>query len=169
MFNVYDPYRVCFFGHREIENIAENEKALERIVQELILRKEYIEFLVCREGEFDILAASVIKRVTKRLDRGNSELTLVLPYSKAEYRNNTNSYAEYFDNIEICEVSENGHYKGAYQTRNRLMIKRSDLAVFCIQRESGGAFRSYGFAKRRAVSEHVLADCRVIELDPDKC
>lgn len=168
MVSVYEPYRVSFFGHKEIENFDENEKALERIVQELILQKEFVEFYVCREGEFDILAASVIRRAVKRFKRGNSELTLVLPYSKAEYRDNTESYESYFDVVEICGASERVHPKSAYQTRNRSMILRSDLAVFCIQRESGGAFRSYEFAKLHSLSERVLADCRVIELDPDK-
>ena len=55
-----DIYTVSFFGHREIGNALELERKLEAKITELIQTKQYIEFLVGREGEFDILAASVV-------------------------------------------------------------------------------------------------------------
>lgn len=56
-----DIFTVCFFGHREIENALEVERSLEKTVTELIQTKEYVQCLVGREGEFDILAASVVR------------------------------------------------------------------------------------------------------------
>ena len=56
-------YTVSFFGHREIENPTETEHRLEQLIQNLIKQKENIEFLIGREGEFDILASSVIRQV----------------------------------------------------------------------------------------------------------
>ena len=66
-----DIYTVSFFGHREIENALDVERKLEAKITKLIQTKQYIEFLVGREGEFDILAASVVKRVKKQMDYGN--------------------------------------------------------------------------------------------------
>ena len=49
-------YTVSFFGHKEIENPTEIENRLEKIIHDLVMQKEYIEFLIGRDGEFDLLA-----------------------------------------------------------------------------------------------------------------
>ena len=98
-------FTVSFFGHREIENALEVERKLEAKITELIQTKQYIEFLVGREGEFDILAASVVKRVKKQMDYGNCSLIWVLPYIKAEFRDNEKNFLEYYDDVEVCEQS----------------------------------------------------------------
>ena len=81
-----DTFTVSFFGHREIENGFEVERRLEEIITDLIRSKEYIEFLIGRDGEFDLLASSVIKRCIKKDGRGNTSLELVLPYLRVDYR-----------------------------------------------------------------------------------
>lgn len=58
-------YTVSFFGHREINNIIETEIKLEKIIRNLLRQKEYVEFLVGRDGEFDLLVSSIPVRVTK--------------------------------------------------------------------------------------------------------
>ena len=63
-------YTVSFFGHREIENPTETEHRLEQLIQNLIKQKENIEFLIGREGEFDILASSVIRQVIAKHNWG---------------------------------------------------------------------------------------------------
>ena len=141
-------YTVSFFGHREIENALEVERKLEAKITELIQTKQYIEFLVGREGEFDILAASVVKRVKKQMDYGNCSLVLVLPYMKAEFRDNEKDFLDYYDDVEICEQSAKAHYKSAMQIRNRAMVNRSDLVICCIQRKSGGAYKTVRYAER---------------------
>ena len=95
-------FTVSFFGHRQIENALDVERKLEAKISELIQTKQYIEFLVGREGEFDILAASVVKRVKKQIDYGNCSLIWVLPYMKAEFRDNEKEYLNYYDDVEIC-------------------------------------------------------------------
>ena len=137
-----DIYTVSFFGHREIENSLEVERKLEAKISELIHTKQYVKFLVGREGEFDILAASVVKRVKKQMDYGNCSLIWVLPYMKAEFRDNEKEYLDYYDDVEICDQSAKAHYKSAMQIRNRAMVNRSDLVICCIQRKSGGAYKT---------------------------
>ena len=153
-----EVYTVSFFGHREIENALEVERKLEAKITELIQTKQYIEFLVGREGEFDILAASVVKRVKKQMDYGNCSLIWVLPYMKAEYRDNKQYYLSYYDEVEICSESSNAHYKSAIQVRNRCMVDRSDLVVCCIQHKSGGAYRTMQYAKKQGKQVRNMAD-----------
>ena len=141
-------FTVSFFGHRQIENALDVERKLEAKISELIQTKQYIEFLVGREGEFDILAASVVKRVKKHMDYGNCSLDLVLPYMKAEFRDNEKDFLDYYDDVEICEQSAKAHYKSAMQIRNRAMVDRSDLVICCIQRKSGGAYKTVRYAER---------------------
>ena len=142
-------YTVSFFGHREIKNALEVERKLEAKITELIQTKQYIEFLVGREGEFDILAASVVKRVKKQMDYGNCSLIWVLPYMKAEFRDNEKNYLEYYDDVEVCEQSANAHFKSAMQIRNRTMVDRSDLIICCIQHKSGGAYKTVQYAEKQ--------------------
>lgn len=52
-----DIYTVSFFGHRLVERASEIEVGLEILLHDLIMQKQYVEFLVGRDGEFDLLAA----------------------------------------------------------------------------------------------------------------
>lgn len=149
-------YTVSFFGHREIKNALEVERKLEAKITELIQTKQYIEFLVGREGEFDILAASVVKRVKKQMDYGNCSLIWVLPYMKEEFRDNENNYLEYYDDVEVCEQSSKAHFKSAMQIRNRAMVDRSDLIICCIQHKSGGAYKTVQYAEKQDVEIRYL-------------
>ena len=142
-------FTVSFFGHREIDNAVQVERNLEDKITELIRTKEYVEFLVGREGEFDILAASVVKRVKMQMDYGNCSLIWVLPYMKAEFRDNEKNYLEYYDDVEVCEQSAKAHFKSAMQIRNRAMVDRSDLVICCIQHKSGGAYKTVQYAEKQ--------------------
>ena len=146
-----DQYTVSFFGHRVIEDPLMIEKRLETLIRRLLKEKEYVEFLVGRDGEFDQLVSSVIRRCKRSVRDDNSSHVWVLPYPTADYRDNEDGYREYYDEIEICASSTGGHFKGAHQTRNRAMVDRSDLVAFCIQHESWGAWQTLKYAKKRSV------------------
>ena len=64
-----EVFTVCFFGHRAIENPVHVERELEKVVRRLLLEKPYVEFLVGRDGDFDLLSASVVKRAKKGRQR----------------------------------------------------------------------------------------------------
>lgn len=81
-------YTVSFFGHRYIEWGTEIESRLNKLLHDLITQREYVDFLIGRNGDFDILASSVIKRAICSYGYGNTHFILVLPYMKAEYRDN---------------------------------------------------------------------------------
>ncbi len=148
MINVYT---VSFFGHRELSDAFEAERLLEKLVGELIRTKEYIEFLVGHNGDFDTLASSVIRREMSANDYGNASLILVLPYMTAEYMNNQDSFKAYYNEIEICEKSADAHFRAAIQIRNRYMIDRLDLIVCYVERKVGGAYNALQYAEKNKI------------------
>lgn len=151
-------YTVSFFGHREINNIIETESKLGKIIRNLLRQKEYAEFLVGRDGKFDLLVSSTIKRVTENCCYGNSDHVLVLPYMKAEYKNNKQNYNDYYDEIEVCSESSSAHYKSAIYIRNMNMVDRSNMIVCYIRHNSGGAYKAVQYAKKKSVEICNIAD-----------
>lgn len=152
-----DTFTVSFFGHRRIDEPLKVEQRLEQVVRMLLTEKRYVELLIGRDGEFDQLVSSVIRRCKRTVRDDNSALVWVLPYEISEFRQNEESFRAYYDEIEICESSAVGHFKGAHQERNRAMVDRSNLVVFCIQHESGGAWQTMKYAKKQGVSYINLA------------
>ena len=151
-------YTVSFFGHRSIERASDVENRFDKLLHELIAQKEYVEFLIGRDGEFDLLASAAIKRAVREYGYGNTHFTLVLPYMKAEYRDNEKEYLDYYDEVEVCAESADAHPKAAIQIRNRKMVDRSDLVVCCIQHKSGGAYKTMQYAEKQGKSIVNLAD-----------
>lgn len=88
----------------------------------------------------------------------DTHFTLVLPYMKAEYRDNEKEYLNYYDEVEVCEESSDAHPKAAIRIRNRNLVDRSDLIVCCIQRKSGGAYKTMQYAEKRGKCIINLAD-----------
>ena len=148
-------YTVSFFGHRRIYDPIRIEQRLENMVCNLLRDKQYVEFLVGRDGDFDILAASVIHRCKRHYRCDNSSLVLVLPYMKADFRDNEESYREYFDEVEVFSGT---HYKSAFQQRNRVMICRSDLAIFAVNKTEGGAYSTTKYAAAQRIEIINLYD-----------
>ena len=153
-----EVFTVSFLGHRMIDNALEIENRLELLIRTLLREHEYIEFLVGRDGEFDQLVSSTIRRCKRECRSNNSAHIWVLPYLTAEYRDNEESFRDYYDEIEVCEAAAEGHYKNAHQTRNRAMVDRSDLVVFCIQHASGGAWQTMKYAKKQGKNYINLND-----------
>ena len=151
-------FTVSFFGHRRIKQPLSVEQKLERLVQKLLTDKEYVEFLVGRDGEFDQIVSSTIRRCKREYRSDNSSHIWVLPYLTAEFRDNEEFFRDYYDEIELCEAAAGSHYKNAHQIRNRAMVDRSDLVVLCIQRESGGAWQTMKYAKKQGIPYINIAD-----------
>ena len=141
-------YTVGFFGHRRIYDPIWIERKLEGLIKELLLSRQYVEFLVGRDGNFDLLVASVIHRCKRECRDDNSSLVWVLPYMTADFRDNEESYQEYYDEIEVFSGT---HYKAAFQQRNRSLIDRSDLAVFYVEKAKGGAYSTMKYAAAQGV------------------
>ena len=142
-------FTVAFFGHRYVDDMSRVERRLQEFIRDVLGRKEYVEFLVGRNGEFDQLVSSSVRVVKREMRGDNSNLTLVLPYPTAEYMKNQESFDTYYDTIELCEDSEKAHFKGAIQKRNQRMIDRADLVVVYVNHLSGGAYQAMQYAERK--------------------
>lgn len=152
-----DIFTVVFFGHRYIDNPLKVEELLEEQIRKLINEKEYVDFIVGRNGEFDQCVSSTVLRVRKNVRDDNSALVLVLPYATAEYLNNENYFHEYYTDIEISHAASVAHPKSAIQIRNREMIDRADLVICYIERENGGAWQTVQFAIKQGKNVINLA------------
>ncbi len=139
-------FTVCFFGHRYIDDFLLAETKVYEVICKLIKEKEYVEFLVGREGDFDRIVSSAIIRAKKKYDYGNCNHTLVMPYIKAEYVKNQKEFGSYYDTIEICEESAKSYPKSAIQIRNRYMVDKSDLCIFFVKNQTGGAYKTMKYA-----------------------
>lgn len=157
-----DVFTVTFFGHRYIDNFFAVESKLEEIIRDLLCNKQYVEFLVGRNGDFDQIVSSTVLRLKRNVRDDNSALRLVLPYPTAEFENNEDSFYNYYDEIEICEESSKAHFMSAMQIRNRSMVDRADLIICYVERNEGGAFQTVQYAKRKEKQVVNLFD--VLEL-----
>lgn len=144
-----NTFTVVFIGHRYIESSFAVEKKLDRLIADLLGQHEYVEFLVGRDGEFDQLAASAVRRAKRVYGSDNSALVWVMAYESAEYKNNEASFDDYYDEIEICDKSAQSHFKAAIQIRNQNMVDRSDMLIAYVSRDTGGAAQAVKYAVKR--------------------
>ena len=91
-----DTFTVSFFGHRYIDNPFPVEKALDELIGALLRSHEYVEFLVGRNGDFDQLVSSTIRKRKREIRDDNSAHVWVLPYLTADFRDNEEDYRGYY-------------------------------------------------------------------------
>lgn len=152
-----DTYTVSFFGHRHIENPLAIDTVLDNLIGTLLRSKNYVEFLVGRNGDFDQLVSSAIRKCKREVQNNNSAHVWVLPYVTADFREYEDDYRSYYDEIEIYN-STGRNYKAAFQARNRDMVDRSDLVVFFVERHEGGAYHTIRYAIQQGKQYINLAD-----------
>ncbi len=148
LFKPLNKYTVALFGQSYIENFIQIESELFPIVDGLIREKEFVEFLVGRNGDFDILSASVVKKARNQFQNCNSDLTLILPYITSEYKNNKKYLEEYYNNIEISFYTSKNSFNTTYYLRNCEMIDRADLVICYINKNTSAAHKAFVYAKK---------------------
>lgn len=153
-----DIYTVAFFGHRYIDNLFKVEELLEEQIRKLINEKEYVDFLVGRNGDFDQCVSSTVLRVRKNVRNDNSSLILVLAYPTAEYLNNEEYFHDYYSDVDISYAASKAHPKSAIQIRNREMVDKADLIICYIEKEEGGAWQTLKYAKDKEKAIINLAE-----------
>ena len=142
-----DVYTVSFFAHRELPNMFALEDKLMSILREIINTHEYVEFLVGRDGDFDQLCSSCVRRAIADYATGNASLILVLPYERADYRNNKESFEQYYDEVQICYEASRTHPKGAIFERKKQIAERSNPVICAVERD-GGAAKAVRYAQK---------------------
>lgn len=139
-------YRVSLIGHRKIDNQLDLEEKLHKIVVELLRSKEYVEFYIGRNGEFDIIAASVIKRAQKTVDYNNSSVVLVLPYKVKDME----YYENYYDELTL-PIESKTHFKEAITKRNKWLVDNTDMLIAFVENNKGGAYQCLEYAKKAQI------------------
>lgn len=84
-------FAVSFFGHRQVDDPFLIERQLESIIREPLLTKEYVEFLVGRDGEFDQLVSSTVRRCKRTIRDDNSSLVLVATMTYGDQNDKDNN------------------------------------------------------------------------------
>ena len=154
-----DTYRVSFIGHREVENFRFIEEQVEDIVKELIQTKEFVEFYVGRNGEFDIMVASVIKIAQRDYGSSNNSLILVLPYPIADM----DDMEKYYDEVWYPQELYNVHYKAAITKRNEWFVNNSDLLVAYVERDYGGAYECLKKAQQKDIQITLINNKKAVD------
>ena len=129
-----EMYTVSFFGHRIIDDLNKVQNELENIISKIVSEHEYVQFLVGRDGDFDIIAASAVRKVKKILFVDNVDLNLVLPYMRAEISNNIEYMLDYYNDIQVDNDARKAHFKTAIKIRNQNMVKKSQLVICYVER-----------------------------------
>ena len=148
-----DIYRVSFIGHRQVSSVAFVEDQVERIAVDLMRQKNFVEFYLGRNGEFDIAAASGIKRAQDRVGHEKSALILVLPYKMKDLP----YYQAFYDEV-MLPVDPSVHFKAAITKRNEWMIENTDLLISYITKSEGGAYTTYRYAQTKGLQICNLAE-----------
>ena len=145
-------YRVGLFGHRTVYSDQGVSSKLEKAVKDLLREKEFVEFYMGRNGDFDMLAAAAVKCAQRDVDLKNSALSLVLPYSVKDIE----YYQSYYDDI-IFPLDNGTHFRTAITRRNEWIVDNCDLVIAFVEHESGGAHQALRYAQKRGVKVINLA------------
>ena len=156
-------FTVAFFGHRIIDNPFPVEQNLEKIIRELLHSKEYVEFLVGRDGDFDQLVSSTVRRCKRAVRDDNSALVWVMPYETTEYRDNEQKKFLFLrSELTMKRVWHREHF-----TRNTVLLQMSlsrnliirIRSMFCIlqdQSEKTGSLLSMIWFIKSAVFSRIV-------------
>ena len=77
----------------------------------------------------------------------------VQPQSTAYIKKNINYYLDYYDNVIIPDCLAKTHPKGAITKRNKWMVEQSSLLICYIEKESGGAYTAFKYAKKLGIRD----------------
>ena len=134
-------------GHYSLED------QIEEIAKEKLKEKEYVDFYVGRNGDFDISVASAIKRAQKSVGHYNSSLILVQPYTMK----NDEYYEKFYDEM-LYPLDNKIYPKAAIIKRNEWMVENADLLVAFVESgRKGGAMSTLKYAESRGLEIINLA------------
>ena len=149
---IMEIFRVAFIGHREVEDWRTVDSKIDNLVRGLIRIKEYVEFYVGYNGDFDISVVSIIKRAQNELGNENSSLILVLPYKNKGEK----YFVKYYD--EIYMPVEKVYYKATITKCNQWMIDNCNILVAYVNKDFGGAYNTLRYAEKKGTPIINLAN-----------
>lgn len=152
-----DIFTVTFFGHRRLYDHGLISDRLDKVILDILDKHANVDFLVGRNGDFDLLAASAVRRCREKRGGETCTLNLILPYFSREYRDNEEEFNRYYDSVELYKKANDIHFKNAIGIRNRAMVDRSDMVICCVSTNSGGAYTAVRYAEGKRLPVINLA------------
>ena len=136
--------KISLFGHRDFEYHNTFEPTLIKLLGDMLEENENLEIYIGRNGEFDVFAASVLRRV-KRKSGDRVFINLVIPYTVKDLE----YFETYYDDVILPYGAESVYPKAAIAKRNLWMVDKSDLVICYVKRHSGGAYKAVKYALRK--------------------
>lgn len=130
---------VTFCGHREVHEPEKVKAWLKEVVESLILEGTDT-FYLGGYGQFDALAAAVVREKKERYPQIRS--VLVLPYLDREF--DASAYDE-----TVYPPLENVPRRYAISRRNEYMVDHADVVVAYVVYSFGGAGKTLKYAERK--------------------
>lgn len=150
-------YTVSFFGQDETDGYGAAEERLRKIIKFLINSKEYVEFLVDRESEFNIFVSNIIHNMASNPYIGNKTRVIMFPYTADEYGGDENIFPDFYDETGISEILCSEYLKASPRIRDHDIVDRSDLVV-CYVTHGGEAYDVLQYAAKRNKNAVNIAD-----------
>ena len=132
-----------FFGHRDCSDSIKPK--LLAAIENLITEKHVTTFYVGNHGDFDRLAASLLRDLAVLCP--DIKCYVVLAYLP------TKAYNESYESI-FPEGIEDVPKRFAINFRNRWMIEKSDYVITYVTRSFGGAAKAMSYAEKHR--KHVI-------------
>jgi uncharacterized phage-like protein YoqJ len=136
----------CFFGHKDTP--ADISQKLEQAVEKLIVESGIVEFLLGNQGNFDMMALRVLRKMKEKYPY--ISYNIVLAYVPTEQEG-----WHLFDYREtmLPEGIEHIHPRYAISWRNKWMVNKADVVVAYVVYSWGGAakFVDIAYQKRKIV------------------
>ncbi len=133
--------KIAFFGHRNDYKLKEKVgDELKRIFDEKIATGE-VELFFGGKSDFDYFA----KETARNYKQKNPKLKLTFVYA---YMPKEDLYVSGIDET-VYPPIENTPLKFAIIARNKWIVEQSDLIIFCVNREYGGAYEMLKHAKKK--------------------
>ena len=139
-------FTVVFFGEKHLKNKSRVTEQIREQALYLIRQRQFIEFLVGRNSDFDLCAAAAVTRAQKDHRPLNSALVLVLPYVTAEFLYNEETLYDHYTDVRICTKATMEHPKSAVWIRNCDMVDKADLVICYAKEKQSMAWQTMQYA-----------------------
>ena len=130
---------ITFCGHSKI---VDKEAVRERLTSEIcnLLSSGYTTFYLGGYGDFDLMAASVLREMKDSYP--NMDRVLVLPYLDRKYDE------KLYDST-VYPPLENVPKRFAISKRNEWMVEQADVVIAYVTHDWGGAVKTLEYAVRK--------------------
>ena len=138
--------QISFFGHADFSCSLELKNRLITLLTNIANNCDSkLEFFFGEYGAFDSFAYDCCKKI----NFSNAKFTYVLPYL-------TTKPIKQYNEI-VYPPLENVPKRLAIIKRNEWIVNNSDLIIFYVNRNFGGAYRTFEYAKRKNKAIYNLA------------